>query len=194
MTPFKRFPNERIDVIYHDKDEITWMGSSSGIYSFNNRYFKKYHRPYPTLIRKVTIGSDSVIFYGTNYQTIDGSRVITLYQPEEIDPVLSYEYNDIAFSYAAPFFEKEKDTEFKYRLKGFKNDWSNWEKGRQIVFTNLREGKYTFYVMAKNIYNIESTIASFNFAISPPWYRTIWAYILYVIIGLIVIYRIFKKS
>ena len=192
MTPFKRFPNEQIDVIYHDIDEITWMGSSSGLYSYNNKYIKNYYRPYNTLIRKVFAGEDSVIFYGTNYKNIEGKKVITLEQPGDINPVLDYEFNNMVFHFAAPYFEEEQEIEYRYLLKGYKDNWSKWAKEPKAVYTNLNESSYIFYVKAKNIYNVESNIASFHFTILPPWYRTILAYVIYGILVIVFMFIIIK--
>jgi heme exporter protein D len=47
-------------------------------------------------------------------------------------------------------------------------------------YTNLFEGEYRFHVRARNIYKQESRAAIYAFNILPPWYRTWWAYGLYV--------------
>ena len=62
----------------------------------------------------------------------------------------------------------------------------------QKDFTNLNEGYYTFYVKARNVYGVESNVAQFSFNILPPWYRTIYAYLGYVLILLLVVIAIVK--
>ncbi len=62
-----------------------------------------------------------------------------------------------------------------------------WETRNNREFTNLSEGDYTFYVKARNIYGVESDPAIFTFTITPPWARSIGAYIVYIIIGLVII-------
>jgi serine phosphatase RsbU (regulator of sigma subunit) len=46
----------------------------------------------------------------------------------------------------------------------------------------LYEGKYIFKVKGRNIYGFESQPAIFEFRILPPWYRTWWAYIIYILL------------
>jgi len=56
---------------------------------------------------------------------------------------------------------------------------------------NLHEGEYVFQVKSIDPFRSESEIAEFTFNILPPWYRTIYAYIGYgflclILIGLII--------
>ncbi|NOZ47324.1 MAG: SpoIIE family protein phosphatase, partial [Chlorobi bacterium] len=57
-------------------------------------------------------------------------------------------------------------------------------------YTNLAEGNYTFLVKAKDIYDFESTVASYEFTVLPPWYRTYWAYAGYVILLAAFVYMV----
>ena len=67
--------------------------------------------------------------------------------------------------------------------------------------TYIGTGEYTFLARAKNSSNVISEKAEFRFTIQTPFYQTIFAYIVYLIIGisliyLFVIWRIYsvKKS
>lgn len=57
---------------------------------------------------------------------------------------------------------------------------------------HLSEGNYVFKVKARNIYGVESPIATIAFTIKPPFYRTIVAYLLYVILLVVLVYGIVK--
>lgn len=191
--PFLRLPNEQIDVIYHDIDGISWLGSSSGIYSYNNFFNKNYKVDYHALIRKISIIDDSVLFYGTNYRMDENSRMlIDFEQPDQLKSELEYNQNSLIFEYSATFFEEEAKTQYAYKLTGYKDSWSKWSTEPKAVFTNLSEGSYEFMVKANNIYETESKIASYEFHISPPWYRTFLAYIFYVIFAILIVYVIVK--
>ena len=192
--PYKVLPNLTYEVIYNDINNITWFGNSKGIYSFDSKINKKYDIPYNTLIRKVIVGVDSIAFLGTYYnKENDSSFIPSLIQPDDLKLSLAYKNNNITFEFAAPFFDNESATVYSSILEGYKEDsWSKWSSKNERIYTNLNEGEYTFKVKAKNIYGIESEVASFEFTILPPWYRTIWAYILYIIIAVVVIYIIIK--
>lgn len=67
-------------------------------------------------------------------------------------------------------------------LEGFDEKWSPWSTETRRDYTNLPPGDYTFRVHAMNVYGHESKEASFALSILPPWYRTWWAYVLYVLL------------
>lgn len=125
---------------------------------------------YHALLSRVTIGNDSVIFYGSD------NRI------GKLDGSLPYKYNSISFSYAAPFFDHEMQIRYSYKLEGYDTAWSKWNYASVKDYTNLPEGNYTFMVKAQNVFEKESTIATWSFTIRPPWYRTIWAYSLYSLV------------
>ena len=93
----------------------------------------------------------------------------------------SFDNNDFVFHYACPYFEDEHKPLFSTILEGYNGKWSVFDEKTDKTFTNLPEGKYVFKVKAKNIYDQISTVAEYKFKVSPPWYRTAWAYLLYFI-------------
>ncbi|MCK4466602.1 MAG: SpoIIE family protein phosphatase, partial [Bacteroidales bacterium] len=191
--PFYRLPNKSTDAIYCDEDGIVWLGKSTELYKFDKKYTKDYEIPFHALIRKVILGEDSVVFYGTNYrEEITGRLLVDLNQPETLKPDIKYENNNVDFQWAAPFFEDEDATEYRYWLEGNDNDWTRWSYRTEFPFTNLRQGDYTFHVQARNVYGIESEPGTFEFTILPPWYQTVLAYIIYVVLVIILIIFIVK--
>jgi serine phosphatase RsbU (regulator of sigma subunit) len=94
----------------------------------------------------------------------------------------------LSFYYAATFYQHSQATLYSYCLEGYDSTWSEFEKRTQKEFTNLPEGDYTFFVKAKNIFGTLSRPAAYSFRIYPPWYRTIWAYLLMVVFFLFLVY------
>ena len=200
-TPFKRLPKKMIGALYVDND-VLWMGIQKELYSFNpninnfnlltsNKPIKS--KPYHTLIRKVEF-KDSVVFNGTYFsQNSNNEQIIVPNQPEDQIPELSYRHNAVVIDYSATFFEREENTLFSHYLEGSdEKDWSKWDMRSEATYTNLREGSYTFHVKAKNVYDHESTVASFSFEIRPPWYRTILAYFFYLVLFVLFVWGLIK--
>ena len=184
----KRLPNQAIDAIYGDDKGIVWLGVSNELYKFDKKYKKDFSIPYHTFIRQVNISEDSVVFYGTNYSTTENGQLrVDLSQPEELVQEISYKFNNLTFQWAAPFFEKEEATLYRYWLEGYSDEWSKWNEKTDFTFTNLRQGNYIFHVQALNAFEIESIPALYTFTILPPWYQTVLAYIMYIIIAIIII-------
>ena len=100
--------------------------------------------------------------------------------------------NSLRFEYAAPFFEQEEKTQYQTWLEGFEKEWSNWGNNYYKEYTNLSAGDYKFHVRAKNIYQKVSDEAVYSFTISPPWYQTWWAYLLYALLAIFIVYLIIR--
>lgn len=171
---------------YPESDGVTWIGGAEGVFRYDSRIKKNYKQPFRVLIREVRTANDSVLFGGAFYSKVqmpDKSfkKQLSNTQPPELMPELSYSNNSLSFAFAAPFFDDESGTRYQYFLEGYDKNWSAWSSITLKEYTNLPEGKYVFKVRAINIYNTISEEALFSFEIMPPWYRTIPAYLCYII-------------
>ena len=165
--PSLRFPRETIGSIYFD-DDIAWISSGNTLYRFDPKLDKRIVPSFPPIVRRVSsIGSDSTIFHG--------------YERDGVEPPkLEYSDNDVHFAFSAPIYYGHDHTAYSYRLEGRDQDWSEWTTSTIAEYTNLREGSYSFRIRARNVYGNESPEGEFTFSILPPWYRTWWAYLMYV--------------
>jgi signal transduction histidine kinase len=78
---------------------------------------------------------------------------------------------------------------FKYRLTGYDSDWITASGDRRAIYTNLPFGDYTFQVIASNNDGVWNEAgALLNFTITPPWWRTWWAYGLYILLFALCLY------
>ncbi len=178
-------------VIELDESNV-FIGRDKGFVHYQPNYKKDYSLPFNILIRKVQVlPSDSVIF-GGNFPF--SNDTISTAQPKNRISSLSYSNNSFRFLYSATFYESPEKTEYQYQLVGYDNNWSVWTKEHKKEYTNLNEGKYAFKVKAKNVYGTESQIASYDFVIRPPFYRTRLAYLLYFIIIVLFLYAIIKLN
>lgn len=168
--PFQKVPEMFAISIYHEPNGVSWLCGSEGLFRYDGKMTKTYHADYPTLIRKVNLGEDSTVFWGESSAPL---------------PILPYKNNSLTFFYSSPDFESQGKTEYQHWLVGYENGWSHWAKDTKKEYTNLTEGDYIYQVRAKNIYGKETAVAAFPFSIAPPWYRTIWAYLLYAL-GIVV--------
>ena len=178
--PFLKI-DDNVQSIYHEKNGITWLGNSNGLYRYDPNIDNNYKLDYPVLIRKVTLGKDSLLFQGTYFDVIPelkykdlNYKFVSLDQHEALKPELTYEYNSLTFEFAAPSFVNEEATLYQYKLEGFDQEWSNWSEETKAVYTNLPAEKYTFRVIAKNLYKHLSKEGTYEFKIIPPFYDTWW--------------------
>jgi len=107
--------------------------------------------------------------------------------------VLEAQQRDIRITYALPYFTTN-EVLFQYQLIGQTDNWSAWSVVTQKEFTNLAPGNYVFKVRAR-VDGKETPVRSLTFEILPPWYKSFWAYMVYGISLLLLLYvlRIYER-
>jgi serine phosphatase RsbU (regulator of sigma subunit) len=192
--PFQRLPSAAsADVFHSDPEGGVWFSKADELYHFDKSFSGNDSIPFQTLIRKVVINGDSVLYHGTNFkENLHGGYTIHLFQEEDTQPYIHYRFNNIEFHWAAPFFEQEKQLQYSYRLEGFSQQWSDWQEISFKEFTNLKYGKYTLSVKARNVYGYQSAPASYSFVINRPWYASIPAILAYILLSGLLVYMIIK--
>ncbi|MBG6233876.1 signal transduction histidine kinase/ligand-binding sensor domain-containing protein/DNA-binding response OmpR family regulator [Pedobacter sp. CAN_A7] len=106
--------------------------------------------------------------------------------------------DNFSISFVALNYTVSEQNRYVYRLSGVDEDWTVAGKEHTAYYTNLDPGDYTFEVRASNndgVWNTEGR--SIIIHISPPFWRTSYAYLFYVftILGCILVirYRGIKK-
>jgi signal transduction histidine kinase/ligand-binding sensor domain-containing protein len=93
------------------------------------------------------------------------------------------------FEYSALSLTAPEKVGFKYRLTGYDKDWVTATGERRAIYTNLPFGDYTFQVIASNNDGVWNEAgALLHFTITPPWWRTWWAYGLYIMLFALCLY------
>ena len=175
-SPFIELSEFTIFAIFHDKNNITWLGGPDGLFRYDGNHEKDYSIDFKVSMREVKFSNDSILYGGAGLNAI-GS--ISTTQNTLSQPVIDYKRNSLTFEFSAHSYEDITTNLYSYQLEGFENNWTDWKPETKAIFTNLPEGDYTFKVKAINKYRHESEEMQYNFTILPPWYRTIWAYIAY---------------
>ncbi|MCS6905605.1 MAG: adenylate/guanylate cyclase domain-containing protein [Bacteroidia bacterium] len=177
-----------VDAFYvQQAGKIVWMGSQSELVRFNSTVIEDHAIKNAVIIRNVIVGKGQIIFAGALH---DNQGNLSLRQ--FAIPQIEYANNTIRFGYALPVYKTHAAVEYQYFLEGFSKEWSDFTTETYQTFTNLPEGRYTFRVRARNLYGYLSQEASFHFIILPPWYRTWWAYILWVVSASGLIYGLIR--
>ncbi|MCK4664097.1 MAG: SpoIIE family protein phosphatase [Bacteroidales bacterium] len=167
----------KINTFYIHNSNI-FIGGNEGIVYVDLNKKKDFYNKLKVNIRKVSVTGDVILYYGNN--SLNNTQI------------LDYGKNSITFNFAALYNENGSSAKYSYFVEAYDDNWSNWSNESKVKYKKLPPGKYIFKVKAKNLYGIESNTKEYKFNILPPFYRTIWAYILYVIILLIVFWLIIK--
>lgn len=106
---------------------------------------------------------------------------------------LSPGVRDFTVSFASDNYVLPEKTVYMYMLQGFNDTWLTTEPGvNHVTYTNLSPGSYKLLVKAVNNDGFESDEAStLDIVVHEPFYWTVWARIIYLILLLAGIYGIY---
>jgi len=162
-----------IGAVYKDENNELFWGGVKGLNSLKLNNIKKntyIPKPIITHFFKHTKKGVSEVLLGNN-KTIN----------------LSYKENSFNIRFAIPEYTYPEKNRFKYRIKEFGTQWTDLGVNNFINFFQLASGTYTFQIIGANSdnnWNIDPTTIIIH--ITTPWWKTTYAYILYVL-GLLII-------
>lgn len=116
----------------------------------------------------------------------NGKRASVLTQAVEYTKHIDLEYdeNNIEIQFAALHYADPKRNKYAYKLSGAETDWQINHSGlRSASYLKLPAGDYVFMVKSANsdgIWSSEETALAIT--VHPPIWRTVWAYLFYIII------------
>jgi signal transduction histidine kinase/ligand-binding sensor domain-containing protein/AraC-like DNA-binding protein len=169
---------------YEDEHGKMYFGTVSGLISF-----------YPSDIEENTYNPP---VYFTGFQVngeefIDNSTGSRDFKSLLETSRISLRYNQSSFSidFVSPAFTSPNLTKYKYRMEGSDPDWVLISGNRKVYYTNLSPGEYRFRVISSSDGDIwSSNEALLDINISPPYWFSLPAYALYILISLSIIYTL----
>ena len=147
-----------------------WFGTIKGVTCYNILAERINKTPPFTHITGVRVTS--------NGNNIDVSPYCIGYTnryflPQELE--LPHNKNNISFEFIGISLKIPSRVNYSWKLEGFDKEWLPPDRQREVTYTNLSPGDYTFLVKASNddgIWNQES--AKFDFKIRPPFWKSWW--------------------
>ncbi len=105
---------------------------------------------------------------------------------------LNYTENVFAFTFSAMRFLHAEKIKYQFMLEGYDKEWNQVSADRRYAnYTNIAPGNYIFKVKASNRFGewgeSETRLPIY---IASPWWQTPYAYVSYVLLGLLSIYFI----
>ncbi len=117
---------------------------------------------------------------------------VTPFYPVPRHLILPYEHNQITIEFNGIEVSRHNMVNYQYKLEGYDKDWSPVLKKTEASFGNMSEGDYIFKLKAQSPDGIWSEPILYSFTVLPPWYRTWWAYLLYIVCSVTVMRLVFK--
>jgi len=164
-----------LENVYPYNPENIFIASEKGIIHLNYKKYISTQRTLSVRLGMVKLNTDSTIFGGYG-------------NPAALE--FPNAYNSFHFEFSSPAYSLQSNIEYSFKLEGYDRNWSSWSARTEKDYTNLPEGKYSFLVKAHDNLTTESTVAAWPFTIDPPFYKTVWAYLFYALLFLLILHLI----
>ncbi|WP_148311297.1 ligand-binding sensor domain-containing protein [Dehalococcoides mccartyi] len=107
---------------------------------------------------------------------------------------LAYSENSFDIKFVALDYDNAKDTTYLYKLEGFDKAFREASADkREVSYTNLNNGSYTFILQATNSFgSISTSIACIRVNIAQPFWETPWFICFICILVIMIIYLIIR--
>ena len=166
-----------VETIYPEENGVVWFGSSDALikYEKHSNDTMPMDNAFVCMIRSVSVANDSLIYCFDQDYSSDN-----LYKVKFLDKKIRFDFAGLAYNAFG-------EAEYQFKLEGFDDNWSEWTTESYKEYTSLPESEYVFKVRSRNGYGQISNVAEFKFTVTPPYYRTILAYILYVLAFVLIV-------
>ena len=165
-----------------DKSGVVYFGGDNGLTACHPKWLKENSYKHEIVL------TDFRIFNKSSY----GQEGSPLERPVSVSDhiTLSYRHSVFSFGFSALNFINPNKNQYLYKLEGFDQDWIKTDSNfRRATYTNIAPGDYTFKVKASNNDGVWSDKnRSILVTIVPPWWKTIWAYCLFLATPCLIIF------
>lgn len=125
----------------------------------------------------------ALLVNGAQAPTGESQPIEILPQQHDHHITLKANQKNITIRYSALNFIYPQNNTYAYKMNGVDNHWNQVGNRREAYYSNLAPGTYTFRVRASNndgVWNPDEAIL--RITITPPFYQSWWAYLIYIIL------------
>ncbi len=164
---------------YKDPNGNLYFGHETGYFMFDPEEFRQ--GPGSPEISFISFQlANQIVSNGD--QSLEGENLL---KDEEIR--LRSDQNVFFIEYAIIDYSNPEENQLVYFLENFDNTWQKATTEGRTYYFNVPTGKYAFRVKAMNSYGVWSE-KKINITVMPPWWHTWWAYGLYAIVFVLMIF------
>lgn len=210
----KQNENVTMRSIFRTKDDQIWIGSDKGLYVRFNQELVNFNSldglPNTSISKhgiiqdekgRIWVATASGLSYFTHRQgevrTSSKPKIIAAYSSHKKTTVHSYGLETInpgavTIKYSDLSYPTNR-TLFQTRVFGLNSEWLDRGNANAVHYSALPVGEYMFQVRSKRPGYLWSDPVSFSIVISAPWYRSLWMYIFYTFLAVLLLLFIVNK-
>ena len=157
------------------QDGRMYMGCLKGIIAFHPEQFQDITVTPKIVATELYVNNTAVRQYG------DASPLLkSIVLTDRLS--LDHSESSFAIQVASLLYGNDEQVQMEYMLSGFDNIWMPVPENNIISFINVPDGRYTLCVRASASSNdIDIKQFEMEITVRPPFYRSWWAYLLYLL-------------
>ncbi len=166
-----------------------YFGGTNGYTTFH-----PYDIVLPDKGRKPMITQFDVMGASSNSKSRSSAQKITgleIWNAKEV--YLDSDENTFSIAFSTMSFDNPHKTSYEYRILEHGKEWTPTEPGEsRCTFNNLPPGTYHFEVREAGASTLDA-IRALTINVSAPWYRTWWMIVVYCIIGICILWLVYRQ-
>ncbi len=161
---------------YKAPDGTLYFGSIDGFVRFNPAYFKEDDVVPPIVFTDFYLNNSPA-----NVSDKNSPLKESILYTQSIQ--LPYNKNSFTIKYAILSYSGFYPKNVVYKLEGFDREWISTNGTQSIVYSNLNPGKYRLIISfdSDSSSGINKVMKTLDIIVNPPFWKTWWAYLFYVI-------------
>ncbi len=154
-----------------------WVSTQSAIYYFQRAFADTAQHHFQPLLTSITD-------VRTGHQLYVSGRDTAI--PQD----LPYTQNNLVFQFFAGGYSAMQSLYYEFTIKGTSGEWKVSSSDSILSLPNLREGRYQISIQLMEGGVTASEPLKLSFRVHPPWTRTLWAYLAYGALLLLLIWLV----
>ncbi len=168
---------------YKGRNGEIYFGDETGYYAFNPAELTRNIKPPEIIITDLRL-ADQIIKPNSN-----GPLKESLSKVKKIQ--LRYDQNVFSFDFAAIDYTNPEENRHLFMLENYDKIWHQANSERRAYYFNVPPGKYVFRVKGANSKGVWAE-KKIDITIMPPWWGTWWAYCIYSLLFLSMIFGLYR--
>ena len=166
--------NDATNLFAGDKENNIYIGTPGKLTIFNpQQLLQNQFAPAPLI---------TDVFIDNNAVSLNNNKNISVRHDQGIS------FNFVSLNYTEP-----ENNQYAYKLNGITGDWVSLGNNRNLLFPSLPAGNYTLQLKAANndgVWNKE--ITTFDFIVTPPFWKTWWFISILIIVIAASVYALYR--
>ena len=161
------------DASYKDSKGRLYFGNDEGYFLIDPKAINDQMKAPEIRITGFSLADEEI--------TIDPNGPLKESLSEAVEIKLEHDQNVFSFDFTIVDYTNPEKNRIIYYLENHDENWSGSNSENRAYYFNIPPGNYTFHIKGSNGYGpwAEKQI---QIIISPPWWKSLWAYVLYVIL------------